>query len=544
VSELLQAQLMQDININPVQPSVSATNLNIVTLGGPAAAGFNEFTPLFERNKTQFNASGFGGNNDTYGGEAAVSGVYDQFSYSLGAYSYNTDGWRPNNGLDQEVYNAFAQWAISPELNIQAEFRRRVSTEGDLAFNFDPDSYLDDKTVEREQDSTRVGLRYSPAPNTDFLFSYIYTKRDEKIEQFEILDPFTTLDINSKVNSKGSQIEAQNIYRTDRFNVITGLSYNQVDDENDDSLSLDDVDIGPIFVVDETTKTELKNPHGYVYVNVSTGDAVTWTLGASYDDFNSGPIDEKTFSPKFGVRWDVTNTVQLRAAALQVVKPALVNNRTIEPTQVAGFNQFFDDINATKSRLYGGALDWRVMSNLSTGAEATWRYLDEPVLLDENGVDFEERNEQRHRLYLYWTPLDQLSVSLEAVYDLFKSDKGVATEFDNLPEEVRTVSLPLSLRYFRPSGFFAGIAGTYVDQKVVRSEFSTQGQGSDNFFLVDAAIGYRLPKRYGILSLEVKNLFDKEFSYQDDSYREFRDEPAIGPYFPDRTILGQIAINF
>jgi hypothetical protein len=49
VSNLLQAQMLQDLNINPIQPSLSEANLNIVTQGGPARAGFNEFTPLFER---------------------------------------------------------------------------------------------------------------------------------------------------------------------------------------------------------------------------------------------------------------------------------------------------------------------------------------------------------------------------------------------------------------------------------------------------------------------------------------------------------------
>ena len=49
--------MLQDVNINPVQPSLSETNLNIVTLGGPAQPGFNEFTPLFERNEAQFNAT-------------------------------------------------------------------------------------------------------------------------------------------------------------------------------------------------------------------------------------------------------------------------------------------------------------------------------------------------------------------------------------------------------------------------------------------------------------------------------------------------------
>ena len=36
VSNLLQAQMLQDININPMQPSLSEPNLNLVTQGGPA----------------------------------------------------------------------------------------------------------------------------------------------------------------------------------------------------------------------------------------------------------------------------------------------------------------------------------------------------------------------------------------------------------------------------------------------------------------------------------------------------------------------------
>ncbi len=32
VSELLQAQMLQDININPVQPSLAETNLSLLTL--------------------------------------------------------------------------------------------------------------------------------------------------------------------------------------------------------------------------------------------------------------------------------------------------------------------------------------------------------------------------------------------------------------------------------------------------------------------------------------------------------------------------------
>ncbi len=114
-----------------------------------------------------------------------------------------------------------------------------------------------------------------------------------------------------------------------------------------------------------------------------------------------------------------------------------------------------------------------------------------------------------------------------------------------MPKKVRNISVPLIARYFHPSGFFAAVGATYVDQKVDRSS-NTLGlaDGSDSFFVVDAAIGYRFPNRRGIASLSVQNLFDEEFKYQDDSFREFDDAPSIGPYIPDRTILFRITLNF
>ena len=83
-SELLQSQLLQPININPVQPSLPLTDLNVVAGAGPAEAAFNEFTPLFTRNNTQLTTTGVVGNNDTYGGEGVLSMLYDRTSLSVG----------------------------------------------------------------------------------------------------------------------------------------------------------------------------------------------------------------------------------------------------------------------------------------------------------------------------------------------------------------------------------------------------------------------------------------------------------------------------
>ena len=226
------------------------------------------------------------------------------------------------------------------------------------------------------------------------------------------------------------------------------------------------------------------------------------------------------------------------------MKPALIANRTLEPTQVAGFNQLFDDPSGTKSTRYGVGVDWQPMRDLSLGAEATWRDLDEPVLLDEADYAIENRDERYHRLYLYWTPTLNLAVSAAFVYDTYQSERGRATDFNERPEKVTTYSLPLVVSYFLPSGAFASLGGNYVDQTVKRSDSAFLADGEDNFFLVDAAIGFRFPKRAGMVSLGVRNLFDQEFQYQDDSFREFSQEASTGPYFPQRVVMGQLSMSF
>jgi len=347
------------------------------------------------------------------------------------------------------------------------------------------------------------------------------------------------------VNDKGDQVEAQYIYQGERYNLVVGAAQSESDRRYDTNFLFTHSLFGDL-VVDQSTSTEkIKQPRAYVYANINTTPSVTWTVGASGDNYQQGTLEEKSINPKLGVQWNVTNNVRLRAAGFKVVKPVLVNNRTLEPTQVAGFNQFFDDINGTKSERYAGGLDWQLNRDLAAGFELTERKLEEPTYdVFASTWMYEGRQEQNHKLYLYWTPAARLVVRTELVFDLFESNTGIATEFDNLPTKVTTVSLPLGVTYFSPSGVFAGVTGTYVDQTVERSASATQASGSDNFFIVDAALGYRFDKRRGMVSLGVKNLFDTKFNYQDDSYREFRDEPSIGPYFPVRTIMGRISLNF
>ena len=84
VSELLQSQLLQPINITPIQPRLAESNLFLISAGGPGALSFNEFNPLFNRNGVAVQASGLVGENNTYAGEGVVSGIYKKASFSVG----------------------------------------------------------------------------------------------------------------------------------------------------------------------------------------------------------------------------------------------------------------------------------------------------------------------------------------------------------------------------------------------------------------------------------------------------------------------------
>jgi tetratricopeptide (TPR) repeat protein len=559
VSNLFQAQMLQDVNLAPVQPSLSLANLKINDgLGGPAAPGFNEFTPLFQQNQVQFNAQGVYGNNGTYGGEGVVTGVYDGFSISGGGLAYRTDGWRDNNDVSQTVGNILMQWAATPKLNLQAEFITQNNNEGYLPFNFERDQFLRNSSRSLEQDMVRGGIRYTPDANSTFLLSYIFNSRDPRFRENSSFDPFDPslgdIRVREGVDDRAHQGEAQYIYNGGFYNLTAGAAFNYVDQRVSTSIGFPEApeDFTFLNFTDRYDAT-IRQPRGYLYSNLKFPQSVTWTLGFSYDSYTETAYDDlkvNSANPKLGVQWNITDDVLLRAAVFKAVKPALATNRSLEPTDVAGFNQLFDDATGTEFWRWGYGADWTITRDLTVGGEMSWRRIDSPILgLSGDSPSFQTTtwNERTHRVYGAWTPIEQIALSAEFVYDRFSAQQSPVTESGFVPRRVTTYSVPLGVQYFSPFGFFAGLGGTFVNQEVSRpntAQFPYAADGEDSFFLLDTSIGYVLPKRFGLVSLQVRNLLDNDFDYQDDSYREFPNDPSSGPYFPDRTIIGRLVLNY
>jgi len=96
------------------------------------------------------------------------------------------------------------------------------------------------------------------------------------------------------------------------------------------------------------------------------------------------------------------------------------------------------------------------------------------------------------------------------------------------------------MKYFDPNGFFAQIGTTFVRQEVHPTGTTTR----DNFLVLDAAIGYRLPNRHAIISLEARNLLGEDFIYRDEGYITYIQSLANPRYIPARTVLGRITVSF
>jgi outer membrane receptor protein involved in Fe transport len=286
---------------------------------------------------------------------------------------------------------------------------------------------------------------------------------------------------------------------------------------------------------------EADHYNAYLYATGRLAETLSVTLGVSYDDLDTGVgFTKSSWNPKFGVSWRPADGMTLRAAAFQTLKRPFAANQTIEPTQVAGFNQFFDDATATEAQRIAGGADARLGRNAFAGAVVSRRKLDAVPFLNaataqpSRFVDFDERH---HRAYLAWLPARQWALSLQYWFD--SQSREIPAGFtDNLPREVKTQLFPAALDYHAAQGWFFRLVATAFHQNV---EFLTGTPASqrESTWIADALFGYRLPRRLGTLSLETKNLFDTNFNIFD---TDMLGTPKVPVLLPARSVFLQLRL--
>ncbi|MDP3663585.1 MAG: TonB-dependent receptor [Nitrosomonas sp.] len=534
VSELLQAQLLQPINVNPVQPHMVVADLNIITNTGPSNPGFNEFTPLMERSKPQLVTSGVVGNNGSLGNEVVFSKFNERTSISLGQFHYETSGFRTNNDQNHDILNVFVQHALTSKLNIQAEIRTRSTNQGNLLLDFEKDS-IDPKAPQNQthrkidEDVARIGARYDLTHNQNIIFSGQFLDGD--LQNVQGISPSFIHASHQK--NEGYQTEAQYQFRSSWFNILAGSGIYRIDASQKSGKK--DLDTNQVnFSGASPVHFNRDRTNGYIYTNLNFNENINTTIGFSYDSFKRGESSISDFNPKFGLQWNFANHFRFRMAWLETIKAPLTTLQTIEPTQVAGFNQLFDDPDGTKSRRMGIGLDAHYGNKLFSGFELSSRNLNVPSFT-LSSINFQDQKENLYRAYVYGLLHTSWAAKSEIQFEKFSR-----LPTNDGPHQIDTLSIPSSINYFNPIGFFANVTGTFVHQEVNRMKMINKG--IDKFFLVDASVGYRLPERRGIFSIEARNIFNEDFLFRNPHFET--SELFNSRFIPTRTVFARFTLNF
>ena len=523
-SEALQAQLRQPITrIWPVQLAdekliiPSNSTVPATSVGGPTRVGINEYTPLFTSEGMSLQLDGVGGNRDTVGDQVIVAGLFDRISFSLAQYAFRTDGFSEQNDLKKEAYDAFIEGQLAYGTTVQAEFRKSNTDRGDILTNFDALFALPVRT-HQSTESQRVGLRQQLGSNADLLLSAASEQVDAQDQTFGVTTDLT---------SRNSAFELQSAIRWDVADIVLGAGH--FDGRQDFA----------VFGSPSPRFTEYQtNAYGYVNVRVIPRTlGVTLGLSASFPHEADIP-DRDPLSPKLGVLWNPTQTTLVRAAFARTISRRLVSNQTLEPTQIAGFNQLFADFAGAVARLYGLGVDQALGSRTYVGLEGTTRDLTIPVFrFVGSGPEDVNWKEDTLRAYWYWTPTQRLAVSAEYRFEHYdRPDTFTGLEAF---KDVGIQRVPLGLGMYLTNGLSFHLTQTYIRENgtFLVAIGAPSVTIDEDFWLTDLSLRYRLPRRMGFISLEARNLFNRKTRFQDT-------DPLNPSIAQGQLLLGRIQLVF
>jgi len=566
LSEVLQARIYQPVSVNAARPD----SVN-------ASASFNEYTALFDRPRlrafgvvaygdTDTDLSDYDTGDDCGGvpcytlseiddsrltrGDVVVTGGGDRFALAVSASTYRDDGFRLNSDEDVEVLRQFAQFALTDRDTVQLNVLSAERKNGDLPIRQIPPAITPER-FDTEEVNVGLGWHRKLDPGSDLAVSAIWNETKQSVA-FIGGFPLGTVTID------GPQVEAQWVKRAGRATWIAGAG------AFDGSVELAPAGGSAIRGDDGFV-------NGYGYVKLRGFGPFEFTFGAAVEDVEvpvgflpprdsnilaaSLPYSETEFSPKAGVTATFPSGTTLRAGAYRRLAPFLGRLQTLEPTQVAGFNQFFEDAGGTTSWNYGFGVDQALGRRWFLGASYLTRDLTVPEAYCDRATEWnpfsgcafvvpsviEERDDDEERVGAYVSGALARWIVASVAWDREDREFGTtfATPTGAFQDRILTRRLKPEIRLFSARGFFVTIAATHYDQEV--DQFDDLGVADrttveSDFWVTDAVLGYRFPKRWGSFVIEGRNLSNEKFDFYERSVQE--------RVVPARSVVARLEITY
>lgn len=521
-SEILQSNILNPLTLNPQKPQLTQNSLTFLNSLGTNSSSINEYNHLFRRNQLNLNTNVLVAGQNTEGSEFIASGVSGNLAFSLGKYFYTTDGYATNNGHDLILGNYFVQAQFLPSLSVFFQREEKNEIRGDN-YRFYPTNISSSIHTDDHESGNRTGIRYSIAPSHTLLATYLNHSR-------------------KYVHTQNFGIAGNLFNKSDDDDDVTELRY--IFDGNVLDLNLGHAEVNNDKVIQSLFNTtplsatgynNVNESRSYLYSSFSLAEPLLLTLGYAHETYKSNNLDVSENNPKVGVSWSPAKSTTLRLAYLKTLTKSDVGFTTLEPTTVAGFNQFYDDQVGSLATQKSFAIDYRISPSLVIGLEATKRELDVPIV-NSGTVTYHDFRDDTGVAYAYWIVNDAVVVNISALYENLV--RGSFTG-NLLFENVKTRKYPLAVNVFHNDTTSSRFLATYIQQEgIFVDQASKNGiPGKDSFWHLDYALNYRLQGRRGLFSLGVKNLLDEQFFYEETD----RNMPTVAP---DRTVFMNINLSF
>jgi hypothetical protein len=528
-AELLQSRLLQPAGALSLQPEFADDRTNAAKSGflkgiGPSRLALNEFSGLYNRTGPSFAADLIAGSRRTFGDQLGVTYLSGTSAFGIGQFHLATDGFGDNTDIRKDAVDALIQSDLTTETSLQAEVRSSAFKRTQAFFTFDPFA-TNTRRFETGTTNFRLGGNHRFNERSGLIVSGIYQRSKE---EFEVLG----FDFREIARTRGVIGEAQYFLSSSRLNLVTGVG-RFVGRTRFETADLTDL---------------LSHTNAYAYSRwLAIPDVWEMQVGLSVDSLRLGSYSKTFTNPKFGVTWRPNPSTLLRAAVFRSVRRPLVANETIEPTQLGGFNQLFDDLNNTRATRYGLGVDQKVTNNIWVGGELSKRKLKTPLFLTVSETTDIASEERLNRVYAYMSlPPDRdrkffpnlaFALTVDYQYETLRRSPEL-TGLEGILN-VKTQTLPIGLGIFAANGASVRAVATRVRQRGVRLFFLgfDEFEARNDFWVTDLSLRYRLPRRSGDLILGIDNVLDRNF--------QFVETDPVNPRFvPHRFAYIRLLLNF
>jgi tetratricopeptide (TPR) repeat protein len=527
VSEARQARMHETAVTAPVPPLLGIVNLPFMDSAGASDLAREVQRSSFARNGAIGQVSLISGSNATTGANLILANVGETWSFDLSYGGQESDGFRENNDAKLEVLNAFVNGRLSSNISLLSEVRFMRVEKGDLSLLFNADLYSPDLSQEEENDSVMLGAAVRLTPTSKFTGTITANRADISASIGTVIRVATRADRET--------LDVQYINERQRRNFVAGMRVSHIDvtDTARTQIPLGDP---PIIVELESVSPRTdRQVNAHFYSNHQVGERFDVTAGVSQDWIDGRLVDISGLSPKLGAQYRSERTA-VRVSYFETVLGTQISKQMIqpllEPTQVAGFGQFYFGTETEVARTSALAVDHEINSKLRIGAEKVERDVESPYQRIPPGSTLSETElfhirESMELVNLYWMPTPVLAVRAGWQYEYFDYH-GEISPFQFT--EIRTRRVPIDVTWILGEVASLKLTGSHIRQTgIFDSPGPTANLGAEEseFPVFDASLRFRLPNRRGNVEAGIKNLFDKEFRFQDT-------DPENPRIYPDR----------